>query len=288
MNSGLQRTRWAAIGAALAIAVGAGGLGISHATTSSGPRSIFIPIAPCRLVDTRPGADTVGPRSSPLGPSETYTVSGQGTVGNCALPAGTSGLSMNVTAVDPSAPTFLTVFPAGAAQPLTSNLNPTPGQPPTPNSVTVGLSPSGEFSIFNRFGSVHVIIDVVGVYDDHNHHDLYYTKAEVDALLATATRAVAVTVGNGEGVGGTICSPGGGIELFTRTADGTLRDARFAFVVPDYAHGQIRANGSLRTSTPNVIAVEHPAEGSYCIKFSNPQPSQVQAEAAVASIHGDD
>ena len=160
-------------------------------------RAIYAPINPCRLADLRPAPFTVGPRTAPLGPSETYTLDGWGAVGGCTLPAGTTGLALNVTAVDPTAATFLRLWPAGATQPDTSNLNPTPGSPPTPNAVNVKLSASGEFSIFNRFGSVNVIIDVVGVYDDHDHDDRYFTQAQansrfysrsqVDALLAPIT-----------------------------------------------------------------------------------------------------
>lgn len=178
------RIRWAAIGAAIAVTLGGGGLGIVQATTSSGPRAIYSAINPCRLADLRPAPVTVGPRTAPLGPSETYTLEGWGEVGNCTLPTGTAGLALNVTAVDPTASTFLRLWPADEPQPETSNLNPVPGSPPTPNAVNVKLSSTGEFSIFNRFGNVSVIIDVVGVYDDHNHDDRYYSKSQVNDLLA--------------------------------------------------------------------------------------------------------
>ena len=180
------RTRWAAVGAAVAITLGAGGIGITHATTSSGEKAIYKPINPCRLADLRPAPNTVGPRTSGLGPDEVYTLDGWGAVGDCTLPTGTTGLALNVTAVGPTAATFLRLWPAGETQPTTSNLNPTPGQPPTPNAVNVGLSATGEFSVFNRFGTVAVIIDVVGVYDDHNHDDRYYSKAEIDAIKPIA------------------------------------------------------------------------------------------------------
>ena len=177
------RTRWAAVGAAVAISLGAGGIGITHATTSSGPRAIYTPINPCRLADLRPAPDTVGPRTAGLGPDKDYTLDGWGAVGNCTLPTGTSGLALNVTAVGATAPTFLRLWPANGTLPATSNLNPIPGQPPTPNAVNVGLSPAGKFNVSNRFGTVNVIIDVVGIYDDHNHDDRYYQKSEVDSAV---------------------------------------------------------------------------------------------------------
>ena len=164
--------------------LGTGGLGIVQATTSSGERSIYKPINPCRLLDIRPAPRTVGPRTSPLGPAETYTIDGWGAVGDCVLPTGTTALALNVTAVGASAGTYLRLWPADGDQPGTANLNPAPGAPPTPNAVNVKLSADGKFSIYNNAGSVNVVIDVVGVYDDHNHDDRYYSKAQVDDLLA--------------------------------------------------------------------------------------------------------
>jgi hypothetical protein len=162
------------------VSIGAGGIGISQATTSSGERPIYVPIEPCRLADTRP-AFQVGPRTAPLGPAEIYILAGWGLVGDCTLPTGTTGLSLNVTAVDPTQPTFLTLYPAASTLPDASHLNPAPGQPPTPNAVNVDLDGAGEFKIYNRFGMVHFIVDVVGYYDHHTHDDLYYTEGEADA-----------------------------------------------------------------------------------------------------------
>ena len=165
------RSRWAAIGAAIAVTLGAGGIGITHATTDSGPMPIFKPLdAPCRLADTRPDPNTVGPRTTGIGPAETYDLDGWGTVGNCVLPSDTAALQLNVTAVGATEQTNLRFFPKGAAVPTTANLNPSPGAGATPNSVVVGLNDSdGQFSVFNAFGTVAVIIDVIGYFDDHVH-----------------------------------------------------------------------------------------------------------------------
>ena len=61
------RSRWSAVGAAVAVTLG-GGLAIpaAKATISSGERAVFVAIAPCRLLDTRPAPQTVGPRATPL------------------------------------------------------------------------------------------------------------------------------------------------------------------------------------------------------------------------------
>lgn len=179
------RTRWAAIGAAIAISLGAGGAGLLQATSPSGA-SAFVPITPCRLFDTRPESQ-VGDRGAPMGANDTFVVGSHGDQGNCdgaaALPSTARGLVLNVTAVGASAATFLTFWPAGEDRPTASSLNPAPGQPPTPNAVTVDLGVDGEFAVYNRFGQVHLVADVVGYYTDHHHDDRYFTKQQTTDLI---------------------------------------------------------------------------------------------------------
>jgi hypothetical protein len=168
----------------VAITLGAGGIGIVSATVSSGDRTVFVPVEPCRIIDTRPGF-VIGPRTSPLGADETHPVTAHGTNGQCTLPNDATGLALNVTATDASNPTFLAIWGDGT-RPNASSLNPTPGQPPTPNAVTTDLTASGQFNIFNKQGNVNVFVDVVGYYANHNHNDLYYTKTKTDSLIDAA------------------------------------------------------------------------------------------------------
>jgi hypothetical protein len=159
---------------------------------SSGVRPIIVPITPCRLVDTR-AASHVGPRTTPLGAGETYTVTATGAAGNCAVPAGAVGLVTNVTAVHGTAGSFLTVWPADVARPAVSSLNWVAGQSPTPNQVTVGLSSTGtpgQVSFFNRAGSVDLVVDVVAYLADHNFDDRYLRAGPAPYLNPTATFAV--------------------------------------------------------------------------------------------------
>ncbi len=179
----MTKSRWAAIGAAIAVSFGAGSIGIGQATSPSGA-SVFVAMTPCRMMDTRPDFQ-VGSRSAPLAGNDTYTLAGTGTVGQCVIPGGATGLVLNVTAVRASAATFLTIYPAGETRPNASHVNPAPGQPPAPNAVTTNLGVGQQFSIFNNAGTVHVFADVVGYYTDHNHDDRYYTKAEADTAFST-------------------------------------------------------------------------------------------------------
>src|SRR5688500_9066839 len=93
-----RRSRWAAIGAACAVTLGAGGLMTASATLDSGARPVFIAFTPCRMLDTRAGAGT------PMGPGATLTVGARSDTGGCSsVPADAVALSMNIAIVDPTA-----------------------------------------------------------------------------------------------------------------------------------------------------------------------------------------
>ena len=115
----------------------------------------FVPLPPARIIDTR--------TMNPLGPGGTADVqaAGQGGVPG----TGVSAVVVNITATQPTAGSYLTVFPTGTARPLASNLNFGPGQT-VPNLVVVKLGSGGKFSVYNAQGFTHVIADVVGWYSD--------------------------------------------------------------------------------------------------------------------------
>src|SRR4051794_35789346 len=69
-------------------------------TDGGGAGTVFVPLAPCRLFDTRPVPANVGPRAMPLGPGETYTQAVTGTNGNCTVPSQATAVALNVTTVD--------------------------------------------------------------------------------------------------------------------------------------------------------------------------------------------
>ena len=81
------------------------------------------------------------------------------------MPAtGVSAVVLNVTVTDPTAMSYLTLWPTGQARPLASNLNYNPGQT-VPNLVVVKVGDGGKVSLFNNLGSANVVADVAGWYD---------------------------------------------------------------------------------------------------------------------------
>lgn len=187
-----HRSRWAIVGAIAAVLTGAGGLSSStSAVIDSGERTVYVPISPCRLLDTRSGPSNVGARSAPIGSGETFSTAVRGSNGSCSIPVGAVGIVANVTIDNPTADSFLSIRPADAPPATVSNLNWTAGQAPTPNAVTTKLSADGRISIFNNSGTVDVIVDIAGYYEDHNFDDRYYTKAQVDGQIGAVQSSVA-------------------------------------------------------------------------------------------------
>jgi hypothetical protein len=130
---------------------------VGYFTPTGGSK--FTPTTPTRLLDTRVGTGLSGA----FGPLSTRTLQVAGAAG---VPSNAVGVVMNTTAVSPTAPSDVVVFPAGVAQPTASNLNFVAGQT-VPNLVMVKLGTGasvGKDSIFNRSGNVHIVADVNGYF----------------------------------------------------------------------------------------------------------------------------
>jgi hypothetical protein len=194
----LVKSRCAAFGAVLAVTLGYGGLNYAGASTQRSVGNVFIPIVPCRLFDTRPAPATIGTRARPLVADEEFVAQVTGANGDCSLPATSTAVVLNVTAAGPVGDGFLTVWPADAPRPNTSNLNFSNGQAPVANAVTVKLG-GGVIRFSSSASQVDVIADVVGYFEDHNHADAYKPigsvlgTSVVNTTTATTARPPATT-----------------------------------------------------------------------------------------------
>ena len=152
-----------ALAAAVGVVAGSllmGATGWVGAATTSPDRSLFVPLSPVRILDTRIGLGTAASSTAPLGPGGAINLQVAGAGG---VPVGATAVVMNVTYTQATAAGFLTVWPAGQPRPNVSNLNTQPGGT-QPNLVTVKLGSGGQVSIFNFAGTTHVIADVAGYY----------------------------------------------------------------------------------------------------------------------------
>lgn len=203
--------------------------------------STFVPTTPCRLIDTR------DPGEVAFGPGETRTMSTHGSNGECTIPTTAVALSMNVTTVDPTAPTFLTFWPEGS-RPVASSMNPFPGEPPTPNGISVQVSATGTFQAFNLAGDVDVVIDIDGYYVSTSLTEL---SDRVRALELEQPFTIAAPTGGGGTVGTTPVSVKD-IEI-TAPVDGTV-----TVISTGYIFGEV--NGQL-TSCGIMDSVSEPFAG---------------------------
>ena len=119
----------------------------------------FVPVTPGRLLDTRNGTGGIGGRFS-SGDRRDLIVAGR-----LGVPADASAVVVNVTAVDPGSAGFVTVWPSGAAMPLASSLNTSPGRT-RPNLVVAKIGTGGAISLYDYadFGGTDLVVDVVGFF----------------------------------------------------------------------------------------------------------------------------
>ncbi|HEY2115700.1 MAG TPA: hypothetical protein VGJ51_11445, partial [Candidatus Angelobacter sp.] len=118
----------------------------------------FYPMAPCRLVDTRLAAGSLGGPSLTAGVARTFPLLSS----SCNIPATAQAYSLNFTAVPQVPLGFLTTWPAGQTQPLVSTLNAVTGAV-TANAAIVPAGTNGDISVFVSHPS-DVIIDVNGYF----------------------------------------------------------------------------------------------------------------------------
>ena len=183
------RTRWAAIGAACAVTLGGGTLGIVQATVSSGERAVYVPISPVRVLDTRSSTKVV---NDTLRLVVEGTISAGGTTQQ-VVPTDASAVAINVTSTDNQKNGdygFVTAFPCTTeddAVPNASSLNFESGVD-IANALNVTTSSNGSICLY-VYGSTHLIVDVAGYYTDHNHDDRYFTQAQTNLLVDTAMAA---------------------------------------------------------------------------------------------------
>lgn len=123
--------------------------------SSSGGRLRATP--PRRVLDTRDGT---GAPTAPIGPGRTVTLRLAGSNG---IPTNANAVVLNLTAARVRAKSYVSVWPAGEADPGTSNLNVVPGRVAA-NLVICRLGEDGSVVVANPVSECDVIGDVMGYF----------------------------------------------------------------------------------------------------------------------------
>ena len=158
----------------------------------------YVPLAPCRIVDTRAGGGAVvsgATRTVQVTGTTGFTGQG-GASSGCGVPAAATAVSVSVTTTAATGTGYVTAYPAGTTRPLSTVISYIKTSSLTASS-TVKLG-SGQLSLYNHGGSVQVIIDVNGYVAQPIHASinptggLYAATSRVLSATNTATGAYTV------------------------------------------------------------------------------------------------
>ena len=138
-----------AIGLSLAV--------VSPAHADDTTAGTYNKVSPVRVLDTRSGIGAPEAAIAPLS-TVTFHIPDQ-------LSSGIGAVLLEVTVVNPTAAGYATVFEAGAARPVVSNINFQSGQN-VPNMAVVAVTSSYDVSIYNGSkGTVDLLADIQGYFE---------------------------------------------------------------------------------------------------------------------------
>jgi hypothetical protein len=145
----------------------------------------YLPLTPTRVMDTRIGVGagaTLGPGGQvELDLSDWFPA---------VVDIG--GVVLNVTAVAPTDRSFLTVYPGDAPLPNASNLNTVPGET-VPNAAVVRPDSRGIVVVRNERGTMHLVVDLVGLIPRSSTGDDPGPSATTTTVLTTTTGPTTTT-----------------------------------------------------------------------------------------------
>jgi hypothetical protein len=172
--------------------------------STSGTGSAFDSIGPVRVLDTRNGT---GGYTGTVGAGQTLFLQVTGVDG---VPAnGVTAVVLNVTATEPTASSYVTVYPFGETLPTASNLNFTAGET-IPNQVIVPVGSFGDLGFYNHVGNVDLVADLAG----------YYTTTSGGSAFNSIGPVRVLDTRNGTGGFSSPVGAGGTISLQVTGVDG--------------------------------------------------------------------
>jgi hypothetical protein len=134
------------------------------------PPAVYVPITPCRVVDTRLAG---GPltnreiREYQIGGTGPIFAAQGGRTGGCNIPTNASAAEASVTAVSPTTSGFFRAYPADQPMPNATFLNYARNQDITnTGSITMASTGTTDIKARNFGGTSHYVIDIQGYYID--------------------------------------------------------------------------------------------------------------------------
>ena len=232
----------------------------------------YVPLAPARVADTRPGSATIDGLDAGAGLRDGESTLELAVAGRGGVAADATAATLNVTVVDPAGDGFITVFPCGEAQPTASNVNFTTGAT-VPNAVLAKIGSAGRVCVFTS-QPAHVIVDVNGFFPSTSSYrsvnpsrvlDTRVGHATVDGLQQATGAAAADSVTSLQIIGR--AAPAGATSVALNV---TITEAAAAGYATVYPCGTTRPTASnvnylAGTTVANLVVTKIGTGGNVCI-----------------------
>jgi hypothetical protein len=126
-------------------------------TFNIGP-SLFVPVHPCRIADTRNSSGAFGGGALGAGLTRTFPIPSS----SCGIPSTAADYSLNVTVVPQGPLGYISIWPNGQAQPVVSTLNSLDGRV----KASAAIVPAGANGAVNVYttDATDVILDINGYF----------------------------------------------------------------------------------------------------------------------------
>jgi len=142
---------------------GTGGSGVDvylNGPVQAAPSPLrFIPIAPCRVADTRNATDPLGGPAIAGGMSRSFTLPSST---GCGIPTTAAAYSLNVAVVPQGKLGYLTVWPSGQTRPVVATLNSTDGRVKSVGAI-IPAGTSGAISVYAT-NTTDLVLDINGYF----------------------------------------------------------------------------------------------------------------------------
>jgi hypothetical protein len=128
----------------------------------------YIPISPCRIVDTRVGGGQIAEnvsRSFKVRGASGFDAQGGSHTG-CGIPTSASAMEVAVTTVEPTDRGYMRIFPAGTTEPKATFINYSPYNPTNTGAVTLCATNcfAGDVTVKSHEAGTDLVMDVQGYY----------------------------------------------------------------------------------------------------------------------------
>ena len=224
--------------------------------------TVFTPLSPARVLDTRIGLGRAGTARVAAGGTVALDVTGVG-----GVPASNvSSVILNVTVTGPTSTGYATVYPNGQPRPTASNLNFTTNQT-IPNLVVAKVGTSGIVNLYTT-ANTHLIADIVGYFP---------TTSEFSSL--TPARVLDTRIGLGRA--GTARVAAGGTVALDVTGVGGVPASNVSSVILN-----VTVTGPTSTGYATVYPNGQPRPTASNLNFTTNQtiPNLVVAKVGTSGI----